>query len=344
MDFSVTWKSPSNIALIKYWGKYGIQLPKNPSLSITLEEAYTKTTVQIEKKRSRKISASLLFEGKPNIVFEEKIVKFLNSLATEFPFLRNYHLDINSENSFPHSSGIASSASSMSALALCLCSLNLMTGGKPQKDFLNYASHIARLGSGSASRSLYPDFSLWGKVKEIETSSNKYGIQYPMDYHSNFSDIQDTILIISRKEKSVSSRVGHALMESHPMANIRYKNARQRLTELLSTLQTGDWNSFAKIVEAEALELHALMMSSNPSFILMEPNTLAVIQAIREFRNRTGLPICFTLDAGPNVHVLYPYYEKRKIRNFIQKEFLPLCVDQVAIYDHSGHGPIQELA
>jgi diphosphomevalonate decarboxylase len=99
--------------------------------------------------------------------------------------------------------------------------------------------------------------------------------------------------------------------------------------------------TFADIVEAEALELHALMMTSQPSFILMQPNTLDIIQRIRSFRERTQLPVCFTLDAGPNVHVLYPYYEKRKVRNFIQKELLPLCEQQVAIYDHMGRGPKQ---
>jgi len=130
-------------------------------------------------------------------------------------------------------------------------------------------------------------------------------------------------------------------MDKHPMARIRYRNAVVRLEKLLSVLTTGDWSAFASIVEAEALELHALMMTSDPSYILMTPNTLDIIQRIRDFRERTQLPVCFTLDAGPNVHVLYPYYEKRKVRNFIQKELLPLCQDNQALYDHMGRGPIQ---
>ena len=101
-------------------------------------------------------------------------------------------------------------------------------------------------------------------------------------------------------------------MDKHPMARIRYRNAVVRLEKLLSVLTTGDWSAFASIVEAEALELHALMMTSDPSYILMTPNTLDIIQRIRDFRERTQLPVCFTLDAGPNVHVLYPYYEKGK--------------------------------
>ncbi len=344
MEYKVTWKSPSNIALVKYWGKYGVQIPKNPSLSITLEEAFTRTTVALEKKRSKKVSCSLLFEGNAKPQFEEKISGYLNSIKDDFPFLQQYHLHIESGNSFPHSSGIASSASSMSALALCICTLHTMTGGKPPKDFLGNASNYARLGSGSACRSIYPEFSIWGKVAGIESSSNKMAIAHPVEYHKDFTDIQDTILIVSKKEKEVSSRAGHDLMNHHPMASIRFRNARQRLNTLLEVLKAGDWSEFIEIAEAEALELHSLMMSSSPSFLLLEPNTVAIIKAIRAFRERTKLPVGFTLDAGPNVHVLYPYFEKRKVRNFIQKELLPLCENQVAIYDHMGRGPLQELA
>ncbi len=338
---NVTWKSPSNIALIKYWGKYGRQLPRNASLSITLDEAHTITSVTTEKKRTKKASCSLLFEGKPNPVFEAKVQDFLRSIQKDFPFLGSQHLLIETSNSFPHSAGIASSASAMSALALCLCSLDILHGGKLPEDFFRKASNYARLGSGSAARSVYPEFSVWGKTNLVPLSSNQYALASPVNYHANFNDIQDTILLVSRSEKSVSSRAGHALMDKHPMARIRYRNAVVRLEKLLSVLTTGDWSAFASIVEAEALELHALMMTSDPSYILMTPNTLDIIQRIRDFRERTQLPVCFTLDAGPNVHVLYPYYEKRKVRNFIQKELLPLCQDNQALYDHMGRGPIQ---
>ncbi|HCK21525.1 MAG TPA: diphosphomevalonate decarboxylase [Bacteroidetes bacterium] len=340
----VTWKSPSNIALIKYWGKYGTQLPRNPSLSLTLEEAFTRTTVAIEKKRSRKPSCTLLLDGQPQPAFEAKVLTYLQTIAGEMPLIKSHHLSIQTHNSFPHSSGIASSASAMSALAMCLCSLHLMNGGKAPENVYSWASHLARLGSGSAARSIFPGMSLWGKATGILESSNKYAIGYPTNYHMNFNDIQDTILLVSKKEKAVSSRAGHALMQNHPMARQRFKNAKVRLDQLLVVLEKGDWNAFIELVEAEALELHALMMTSHPSYLLMRPETLAIIEKIRAFREKTQLPVCFTLDAGPNVHVLYPYYEKRKVRNFIQKELLPYCEDQVPIYDHMGRGPIQELS
>lgn len=126
-----TWRSPSNIALVKYWGKHGIQLPRNSSISFTLSNAYSETSIEFTKKNTdnNKIEIDFLFEGKKNEAFQKRIEKFLNSIVSHFPFITSLNLQISSTNSFPHSTGIASSASAMSALALGLCSIeNELTG------------------------------------------------------------------------------------------------------------------------------------------------------------------------------------------------------------------------
>ncbi len=341
---NITWQSPSNIALIKYWGKHGIQLPNNPSLSLTLSEAFTTTTLQLQKKRSKKnIELEFYFEGKKNEAFAGKIELFLGTVQNELPFIADYRLKIQSENSFPHSAGIASSASAMSALALCLLSAHAMQAKEKfsYDAFLQKASYIARIGSGSAARSIYPEFSEWGNAKNIRGSSDAYAIQYPVKWHTDFNELQDSILIVSAEEKTVSSRAGHAMMIGHPMEKQRYQNAGKRLRDILQALQKGDWELFCTTVEAEALELHALMMTSSPSFILMQPNTLAIINKIRTFRQETKIPVCFTLDAGPNVHMLYPYFEKKNVRQFIQTELLQFCTKKKVIYDMMGSGPRQ---
>jgi len=339
---TITWQSPSNIALIKYWGKHGTQLPNNASLSLTLSQANTTTSLALKKKKKKTgIELDFKFEGKKNEPFAEKIATFLTSLIDELPFLNEYALTINSENSFPHSAGIASSASAMSALSLCLLSQHMITDKREYKpeQFYQKASHYARLGSGSASRSVYPDFALWGKSAHVKAGNDKYAIQYPNKFSSDFNDLQDSILIVNEKEKAVSSRAGHALMNNHSMAKQRYVNAEARMKDLLSALTKGDWDLFCTTVEIEALELHALMMTSNPSFILMKPGTLEIIERVRRFRLETKIPVCFTLDAGPNVHLLYPYFEKKKVRNFIQEELLEFCTKKKIIYDSMGSGP-----
>ena len=147
--------------------------------------------------------------------------------------------------------------------------------------------------------------------------------------------------MVDQQEKSVSSRAGHALMKNHSMAKARYANAGKRLKILCDVLLSGDWEMFCEIAEAEAMELHAMMMTSSPSYILMKPETLHIIHAVKDFRNTTKIPLCFTLDAGPNVHLLYPYFHKKEVRNFIQSSLLQYCVKRKVIYDSMGKGPMQ---
>lgn len=341
----ISWKSPSNLALIKYWGKYGLQLPKNPSISFTLENAYTVTKMEYAPKASgdQDIELEFYFQEEANPAFAERIKKFLNSLGEIFPFLYQLKLTIHSDNSFPHSAGIASSASSMSALALCLCSLEDILFNSLGEDhaFDQKASYIARLGSGSACRSIYGTMALWGAMGEVDGSSDYYAIPYEQDLHDSFKTFHDDILIVSKGEKEVSSSVGHDLMNENPFSDPRYNQARQRMHQLLSTLKSGDLEIFGRIVENEALTLHALMMASNPSYILMRPNSLEMISRIRAFRKETGNPVYFSLDAGPNLHVLYPESEIHTIRPFIETELVPLCEEGQWLPDWIGEGPEQ---
>ncbi len=339
---SVQWQSPSNIALVKYWGKYGRQYPRNASISFTLSKAHTNTTLNWYPKQEAQaaICLNFTFEGQENEAFASKIVRFLDSILDEMPFLVDYDLQISSGNSFPHSSGIASSASSMSALALCLCEMEALLAGKAfQKNdpqLLQRASHIARLGSGSAARSVFPIAAIWGVHEAFEGSANDYAIPAGHLMAPIFHTFQDTILIVSKAEKEVSSRAGHALMEGNPFADLRYQQANENLVALMKAMKEGDLDQFISLVEAEALSLHALMMTSTPSYLLMRPNTLAIIEKIRAFRAATACPVCFTLDAGPNVHLLYPEKEKEQVQKWIVAELKDLCEEGYLIEDFVG--------
>ena len=171
LDGEVAWRSPSNIALVKYWGKYGRQLQSNPSISFTLKNAHTNMRM---KYSSGNGAVTLYFEGKRNEQFEQRIKGYIKSINDIYPFLENVDLEIHSENSFPHSAGIASSASAMSALALCLCSIEKKVFNTlgTDEDFFYKASYLSRLASGSACRSVYPKLAIWGEHPEIEGTSN----------------------------------------------------------------------------------------------------------------------------------------------------------------------------
>ncbi|PCI36143.1 MAG: diphosphomevalonate decarboxylase [Flavobacteriaceae bacterium] len=339
-----TWKSPSNIALVKYWGKSDPQLPKNPSISFTLDACHTITTLHFQKKEVNDddFSFDIFFEGKKKEDFKPKIAGFFERIHTYMPFLKAYHFEIHSENSFPHSSGIASSASGLSAIALCLMSMEkLMNPAMEQEFFNNKASFLARLGSGSAARSIEGELVVWGEHKEVLGSSNLYGVTLEQEIHPVFKKYQDTILLVDKGEKVVSSTVGHQLMHKHPFAEQRFEQAHENVSAMLSVLKRGDLDRFVEIVESEALTLHAMMMTSMPYFILMKPNTLAIIQKIWAFRARSKSHVCFTLDAGANVHVLYPENEKEVVLEFIEKELVDFCQKKHYICDRAGNGAIE---
>jgi diphosphomevalonate decarboxylase len=340
----VIWRSPSNIAIIKYWGKYGIQLPKNPSLSLTLSASCTDTRLEYEFKDGppdNQIDLDLFFHGEPQEAFRAKTLSWLQSLTTVFPFLTQLKLTVHTGNSFPYGAGIASSASSMSALALCLCSLEDRLFGTlaDAVDFERKASWLARLGSGSACRSIYSHAAVWGETSQVPGSSNEYAVPVGNMIHDIFKDFHDDILIVSADEKSISSRAGHALMEGNPYAEPRYAQARTRLNTLLDAMRAGDLQTFGTIAEEEAMTLHALMMCSHPSYTLLKPNSLEIIEKIRQYRADTGHQVYFSLDAGPNVHLLYPGEIIHEVRAFIADHLVGLCEDEYMLQDWVGEGP-----
>jgi diphosphomevalonate decarboxylase len=340
----ITFRSPSNLAIVKYWGKYGRQLPRNASISLTLENAYSETSLEYaEKEDGSEIALDFFFEGKPNEAFGKRILKFLNSVSDELPFLKEYHLIIHSHNSFPHSAGIASSASSMSALALCLCRMEQQVAYTlpAEEMFYRRASYFSRLASGSACRSVYPYAASWGKTTQIQGSSDEFATPCANALHDVFKTFHDDILIISQSEKSVSSSAGHELMEGNPFAPLRYELADKNLGTLMQAFAAGDLETFGTIAEEEALMLHALMMTSQPSYILMEGGSVDAIKKVRNFRNDTKLPLYFSLDAGPNLHLLYPDSIAAQVKPFIKEELSKFCESGRVIEDRVGKGAVE---
>lgn len=333
------WSAPSNIALVKYWGKKEHQIPANPSISFTLNHCKTMTELSVKRKENQDaFSFDLLFEGQPKEDFKPKIQKFLERIAVYCPFLKEYHLTINTQNTFPHSSGIASSASGMAALAMNLMSLEkTINPSLTEEYFYQKASFLARLGSGSACRSVKGEVVIWGNHQETFTSSDLFGVAFE-SIHDNFKNYQDTILLVDKGEKQVSSTVGHDLMHDHPYATKRFEQAHENLSKMKAILSSGDLDKFIEVVESEALTLHAMMMTSMPYFILMKPNTLEIINRIWKFRKETKIPVCFTLDAGANVHLLYPENTTQKVLDFIKNELVAYCQNGQYICDQIGSG------
>ena len=328
-----TASAPSNIAIVKYWGKKGVQEPVNPSISFTLSKSVTNTTISYQPSEDR-LDIRFLFEGKSKDSFVPKLQQLTSRISAFLPFLEKGQLIIESSNTFPHSSGIASSASSMAAISKALLNVQIQLSPEclwDNKDQL--ISEMARLGSGSACRSTQKGWVLWGQSAEIASASDKFGIGINQQVHGNFMTLQDTILVIRKGVKSVSSTVGHQLMDNHPYREGRIHQANKNIKKLLQALNSGDFAMFAEVCEEEALSLHGLMMSSSPAYTLLAPESLRAIKRIKKFRDHHHLPLTFTIDAGPNIHLIYPKAQSKIIVPFIEEHLKPLCENEEVIYD-----------
>lgn len=328
----VSCESPSNIALVKYWGKIEPQIPTNPSISYTLTESRTHSTLEYMPKKDAESSIQVFLDGVESAGFIPKIKKFFDRIQAYAPYLQELDFILHTQNTFPHSSGIASSASGMSALAQALILIEKQMGYE-SNDPMQRVSFFARLGSGSACRSIYKGLVNWGENEFVPHSSNLYATPLSCEIHPVFKSFNDTILLIHEGSKTVSSTVGHKLMNQHPYAKTRFSEAYQNIQKLINVLEFGDLELFGELIEHEALTLHAMMMTSKPAFILMKPNTVACIEKIWTFRKETKQPLYFTLDAGANIHLLYPEEPEEPIKKFITAELLPFCQNGKAIYD-----------
>lgn len=327
MTFETSWRSPANIAFVKYWGKKGHQLPANPSLSMTLKECVTETFVSFAPSDSLKVE--LFLDNVKEDKFAGKIQKYIESLS-DYSFLKNVSYTIKTKNTFPHGTGIASSASGLSAFALCLTDyLYAIKGEKQDAKFFQEASNLSRLASGSACRSVYGGFTTWGDESDLYAS--------PFEVHADLAHLKDSVLVISGEEKKVSSTAGHGKMGEHAFAEARYAQAKDNFKKMARALKAGEVEEMGRILEGEALSLHAMMMTSPEAYTLLKPNTLAAIDKIWNFRRETKLPLYFTLDAGPNLHLIYPESDQHKIRTFISNE-LSVFTEKI-IEDERGEGP-----
>ena len=279
----------SNIAFIKYWGNRdeALRLPENGSISMNLAGLETRTSVTfIESNQAN----SLTINGKPTTgTALERVSKFLD-FVRQLAGINNC-AEVISTSNFPLGAGIASSAAAFAALALAAtkaAGIELDEAG---------LSRLARHGSGSACRSIPGGFVEW-QMGTSDADSYAISIAAPGHWH-----LVDCIAIVSSDPKYTGSTEGQALAGTSPLQAIRVSDAPRRLELCRNAILKRDFEAFADIVELDSNMLHAIMMTSNPALFYWRAATLNVMQAVRAARAK-GLPVCYTIDAGPNVHVI----------------------------------------
>ncbi|CAI2594368.1 hypothetical protein AKUH3B110M_06920 [Apilactobacillus kunkeei] len=283
----ITARAHTNIALVKYWGKENEELiiPANSSLSLTLDEFYTDTSVHFDESLS---SDEVTLNGK--VINDEKITNFMDIIRKKANI--NAFARIESTNHVPTSAGLASSASAYAALAAAgskAYGLNLSQKG---------LSRLARRGSGSATRSIFGGFAAWNKGTDDE-SSYGYSIEDPVKM-----DINMIAIILDNQPKKISSRKGMKIsIETSPYYQSWIKQTTADFQIIEEAIKENDFTTLGKTAELNAMRMHSLTLSSNPSYLYINADSLKVINMVKELRE-TGVECYYTMDAGPNVKII----------------------------------------
>lgn len=283
-------RAHSNIAFIKYWGNinHALRLPANSSISMNLRDLHTTTTVEWSENLQQD---RLMINGTQ--ADEQARVRVSNHLE-----LIRQRLDLSlcakveSENNFPMGTGIASSASSFAALTLAAVSATGMTLSEKE------LSILARRGSGSASRSIPSGFVEWYAGATHEESYAETFVDH------GYWDLVDVIAIVSKSHKKTGSTQGHQTADTSVLNEVRVSTAIDRLKSVKDAIKTRNFMQFADVVEEDSNLMHSVMMTSRPPLFYWQPLSIAIMTAIRDWRETDGLQACYTLDAGPNVHCI----------------------------------------
>jgi diphosphomevalonate decarboxylase len=299
-----------NIAFIKYWGNRDerLRLPVNGSISMNLDGLYTRTTVSFQAALALD---ELVINGRavsgPGLA---RVSSILDEVRTAAGI--RLRAEVNSENNFPTGAGIASSASAFAALTVAATKAAGLDWDEAQ------LSRLARHGSGSACRSIPPGFVEW-EPGQGDKDSVAFSLAGPQHWA-----LADCVAIVSSGHKSIGSTEGHALAPTSPLQAARVVDAPRRLEICRRSILGRDFDGLAAIIELDSNLMHAVMMTSNPTLFYWQPATLTVMRAVREWR-MAGLPVAYTIDAGPNVHVICPQEQAAGIMEKLKE--LPGVID-----------------
>jgi diphosphomevalonate decarboxylase len=292
--------APSNIAFIKYWGKKDeiLRLPENGSISMNLSDLTTTTTVEFSKsfKEDEIVINNQKERNKGN-----RAIKHLDRIRKLAKIKLKAKVVTN--NNFPTGTGLSSSASGFAALTVA--------GAKAAGLSLSEKelSILARQGSGSACRSIPDGFVEW---LDGNTSNTSYGVSL---YPENYWDVVDIVAVVSKNKKEVSTTEGQKLANSSPFFPIRLSKIKEKIKLIKKYMKEKNFKKFGELVEAEALELHSVMLTSNPSLIYFLPGSLRIMHMVKKWRQE-GLQVYFTVNTGQDIHLIC---QKKDVKKLVKK-------------------------
>lgn len=313
-----TATAPSNIAFIKYWGRKDevLRLPENGSISMNLDNLLTTTTVAFDDGLDRD---EVTINGTQIPRESERVTRHLDLIRARAGITARAR--VSSVNNFPTGTGLSSSASGFAALTVAACAAAGLS--LSERDL----SIIARQGSGSACRSIPSGFVEW---LDGNTSDDSYAVSL---YGPDYWDIADVVAVVNQGRKDIPTSEGMQSARTSPFFSVRSARMEEKLAAVRDALARRDFNALGELAEQEALEMHAIMMTSQPSLLYLLPGSVSVMRVVRRLR-QNGLPVYFTLNTGQDVHVIT---EKHNI-GALERELRGMNEVQQVIVNHPGKG------
>ena len=295
--------APSNIAFIKYWGKKDekLRLPENGSISLNLSNLTTTTTIEFSPSYE---DDTIKMNGVKEPNKGNRVVEHLERVRKLAKL--THKARVVTKNNFPIGTGLSSSASGFAALTMAAAKaadLNLS-----EKEM----SILARQGSGSACRSIPDDFVEW-----LDGDTNETSYAYSL-HPAGYWDILDVVAIVSRDKKDVSSTKGQKIVTTSPFFQVRLSNIKRKLDLGKKFIKEKDFLKLGELIEAEALELHAIMLTSSPSLIYWLPGTIQIMKAVKKWRSE-GLSVYFTVNTGQDIHRIIERKNREKLLEKLKK-------------------------
>lgn len=302
-DMKATAIAPANIAFIKYWGKKDeeLRLPTNGSISMNLSNLLTTTTVEFSPRYKED---QILINNEINKKENKRVEKFLDKIRQMAK--SSLYAKVVTENNFPKSGGLASSASGFAALTMAAShAIGLKLSEKELSIF-------ARIGSGSACRSIPDGFVEWFEGNDSQSSFAQ--TIYPADYWN----INNIVIIVNKESKKVATTDGHKLAKTSSFFEERLINIENKIEKIKKLIKDKNFVQFGDLVEQEALELHAIMLTSEPPILYLQPKSIEIMQLVWQWRSE-GLFVYFTIDAGPNIHLICQEKDQQQVIDKLNK-------------------------
>ena len=295
--------APANIAFIKYWGKKNeeLRLPENGSISMNLSNLLTITTVEFNRNLEKD---KVFIDGREDLSERKRVIQHLDRIRNLAKL--KLKAKVVSKNNFPSGTGLSSSASGFAALTLVGVKAAGLTLSEKEMSIL------ARQGSGSACRSVPSGFVEWLNGK---TNNTSYAVSI---YSPDYWDIADVVVVVGSEKKGTSSTKGQKIAASSPFFEVRLSKIKAKIERNKNLIKEKNFPKFGELIEAEALELHAIMLTSTPSLIYWLPNTIRIMKLVKKWRSN-GLLVYFTINTGQDVHLICQKKDVGKLCSRLKK-------------------------